>query len=328
MKLLWKRPRSFKPFSPIMNGEDNTIKADSSKTNKLSRLVWMVLIAAPLVAQPSAERLNDYGMLFKTGFTSASFPHPARANGYRYQEKQYDAARHYQDSTVAIFIPAGFQPQVRLDFVVHFHGWWNQVDSVLATFKLIEQFAASRKNAVLVVPQGPKNAPDSFGGKLEEPGGFQRFMQEVMARLAAKLQLESTTLGEVILSGHSGGYRVIAFILAQGGLTHHIREVFLFDGLYAQIQSYADWFARGDTKFINIYTEHGGTKDDSESLMAQLQHAGTPFLFTPELAVTAENLTANRLLFIFSDLEHNEVIHVRQQFQKFLQASCLNDLTN
>jgi len=68
--------------------------------------------------------------------------------------------------------PKGFSKNGRVDFVVHFHGWKNHVEAVLRHYQLIEQLMASRRNAVLVIPQGPCDAPDSFGGKLEDPGGL------------------------------------------------------------------------------------------------------------------------------------------------------------
>ena len=101
-----------------------------------------------------------------------------------------------------------------MDFVVHFHGWKNSVAGTLRGFQLIEQFVASGKNAVLVVPEGPHNAPDSSGGKLEDPEGLKKFMDEVIATLhqRAGFTRKKFTVGRIILSGHSGGYRVIASI--------------------------------------------------------------------------------------------------------------------
>ncbi len=112
---------------------------------------------------------------------------------------------------MAIFIPKGFRETGQIDFIVHFHGWKNHVEGVLDEYKLIEQLAASGRNAVLVVPQGPRDAPDSFGGKLEDPDGFKRFMADVMDTLRQQsgLKKKDFALGQIILSGHSGGYEVM-----------------------------------------------------------------------------------------------------------------------
>src|SRR5262249_45625656 len=129
-------------------------------------------------AADSPQVSSDLGQLITKPFASAPFPHPKRAEGHTYKTEFFSAADHYNDRTVAIFIPKGFRETGTIDFGVHFHGWRNHVDEVLRRYQLLEQMAESGRNAVLVVPQGPRDAPDSFGGKLEDPDGFRRFMDE------------------------------------------------------------------------------------------------------------------------------------------------------
>ena len=69
---------------------------------------------------------------------------------------------------MAVFIPKGFRETGTIDFLIHFHGWQNEVTNVLPRYQLLEQVVESRRNVILVVPQGPRNASDSFGGKLED----------------------------------------------------------------------------------------------------------------------------------------------------------------
>jgi len=275
-----------------------------------------------------AERYASCGQLIVTQFTSAPFPHPKRANGHAYKGKLYTAAEHYSDSTVAIFIPKGFRETGKIDFVVHFHGWQNNVESVLGQYKLIEQLVASGRNAVLVVPQGPWKAPDSFGGKLEDPGGFKRFMAEVVETLRQRSNLTNKNfgIGQIVLSGHSGGYQVISAILDHGGLTPQVHEVWLFDALYAQTPRFLAWIDKKQGRFIDIYTERGGTKDDSEQLMATLKQRGTPFFAAKESATTPPDLQTNRLVFIYTDLAHNDVVCKREEFRDYLKTSWLGAL--
>jgi len=64
----------------------------------------------------------------------------------------------------------------------------------------------SRRNAVLVVPQGPRNAPDSFGGKLEDADGFNGSWQTYPTlKQKSGLQRKDFAIGQIVLSGHSGG---------------------------------------------------------------------------------------------------------------------------
>lgn len=289
-------------------------------------LTFLFSLTPFLFGQSLPERYKEYGEVIVAQLFNSPFQHYKRANGHTYNNKTYSFEEHYNDSTTVIFIPKGFEPQDENDFVIHVHGWYNNVDSVLNQFKLIEQFAESGKNAVLIIPQGPKNAPDSFGGKLEEETGFKNMMNEITELLYQKNVLRSQRVGNIILSGHSGGYRVISYILMRGGLTEKIKEVFLFDGLYGQIEKYTYWLDHFNGKLINIYTKDGGTKDQSENLMECFDAWNMPYIFKNEVDLSMEDLNSSRLINIYSDLGHNDVIHVRSQFMKYIRASCLKSL--
>jgi hypothetical protein len=274
------------------------------------------------------QRYASHSELIITQLSSAPFPHPSRAEGHKYQGQLYPAKEHYSDNTVAIFIPKGFRETGQIDFIVHFHGWKNNVEGVLGQYKLTEQLMESGRNAILVVPQGPLNAPDSFGGKLEDPDGFKRFMADVVDTLRQKLDLKKKdfSLGQIVLSGHSGGYQVIASILDRGGLTDHVREVWLFDALYAQADKFLAWIDKRQGRFIDLYTEHGGTKAKTEQLMATLKQSGTAFFAGKEGEAKPVDLQTSKLVFLYTDLPHNDVVHKRQEFREFLKTSCFGKL--
>ena len=278
-------------------------------------------------SQSLPERYASQGELIVTQLASAPFPHPKRAEGHTYEGKLYPAKEHYSDNTVAIFIPKGLREADKIDFIVHFHGWKNNVEGVLGQYQLIEQLTAGGRNAVLVVPQGPRDAPDSFGGKLEDPDGFKRFMADVLQTLQHKSRLnkKDVALGQIVLSGHSGGYEVISAILDRGGLTDHVREVWLFDALYAQTDKFQAWIDRKQGRFIDIYTEHGGTKARTKELIASLKQRGIVLFAANENDAKLADLKANRLIFIYTDLPHNDVVHQRHEFRDYLKTSCLRE---
>ncbi len=280
----------------------------------------------PAGQAPGAE--TEKGELILTQLVSAPFPHPDRAGGHRYREQFFDAKEHYADNTVAIFIPRGFRETGRIDFVVHFHGWHNNVTNVLRRYRLTDQLVASGRNAVLVVPQGPRNAPDSFGGKLEDTGGFKRFMEEVAETLRARstLQKKDFLLGNIVLSGHSGGYHVISAILEHGGLTAHVKEVWLFDALYGQTERFLGWLDQYHGRLLDIYTEHGGTKDETEKLIAVLKGRGMQFYAGPETGVTPADLHKTEPVFLFTTLEHDDVVEKQGTFRTFLETSGLEKI--
>jgi hypothetical protein len=291
--------------------------------HKRMAILLGVLAASRLCAGELAEKYAPLGRLILTNFASAPFPHPLRAQGHSYQDQFFSGGDHYQDSHVALFIPKGFRPGREIDFVVHFHGWRNNVSNALVKYQLPEQLAASRRNAVLIVPQGPLDAADSFGGRLEDPDGFKRFMAEALEVLQQQGIAADGRVGRIILSGHSGGYEVISAILARGGLTGKIGEVWLFDALYAKTERFALWFDHHPGRFIDLYTEHGGTKEESVALMAALAGNSVPYFSADETNATAVDLRNNHLVFLFSELPHDEVVQKRETFRHFLESSLL-----
>jgi len=286
----------------------------------------LALPGAAWCAQPDTPPIPQAEMLITTNFASAPFPHPQRANGHTYRGEVFRASLHYADNRVALIVPGGFRPGKQVDFVVHSHGWRAALDELLEKFKLVDQFRASGRNAVLVVPQGPLRAPDSFGGKLEDPDGLRNLLTEALAVLRARGVSGPADIGRVILSGHSGGYHAIAAMLDRGGLPDSIREVYLFDGLYGETDKYLAWLKRGRGKLINIYTDDGGTKTESERMIDALGQAGVPVCRCREKDLDLTELRSQRALFVHSDLGHDGVLFERQQFSNFLRASLLEPL--
>ncbi len=279
-------------------------------------------------SQPLTERYQHLGQMFVPQLSSAPFPHPNRINGHVYDEKKYSAQEHYRDSSVAIFIPKGLRTSEKINFVVYFHGWNNNIDSACNQFKLIEQFCESNKNAIFVFPEGPKNSPDSFGGKLEEKDGLKNLIDEVLKYLSDNAKFKSAKVGNIILAGHSGAYRVISFCLMRGGYTKNISDVILFDALYGQTEKYVHWIENFNGRLINIYTDNGGTKYETENLMQDFDAWNIPYCSTEENKLKLKDLTDNRLIFIHTDLTHNEVISVRKQFRDYLKTSTLTSINN
>lgn len=274
-----------------------------------------------LFSQSLIERYNNLGKVFIPQFSSAPFTHTKRISGHSYKNQLFTVEEHYADSSVLIFVPKEFKPSNSTNIVVYFHGWYNNIDSACAQFKLIEQFSESNKNAIFVFPEGPKNSPDSFGGKMEDKDGLKNLVTDVLKFLKKKKIISATNIGDIILAGHSGAYRAIAYSVDQGGLTKNISDVILFDALYSGTEKFLNWIEKFNGKFINIYTDHGGTVEETEQLMNGLDSLKIPFLKTEEKEMIQSRLENNRLIFIHTDLAHNEVIATRSQFRDYLKAS-------
>ncbi|MCX6145250.1 MAG: hypothetical protein NTZ35_18760 [Ignavibacteriales bacterium] len=290
-------------------------------------VAFLVLSLLPflLFAQEPSKRFTEYGEFLIAHLSSAPFPHPFRAAGHTYQKQLYPADKHYSDSSVALFIPRGFRQTEAIDLVVYLHGWRNNIDTTLSKYKLPQQLYESGKNAILVVPEGPRNAPDSYAGKLEDTGGLKRFVADVVDFLFQESKIKTRSIGKIILSGHSGGGEGIAFALMRGGIPEKVREVYLFDALYGDAEKFTYWIDRFNGKLINIYTDSGGTKWDTEALMEDLAGWGIPYRSQEERAAAPSDLHDNRLVFIHTDLEHDMVVSARMQLREYLKASGLSN---
>jgi len=175
--------------------------------------------------------------------------------------------------------------------------------------------------AIFIFPEGPRNAPDSFGGRLEEKDVFKALVEDVLTFLKHEKRIADDVPGRIILSGHSGAYRVISYILNRGGLTENISEVYLFDALYAQIENYTHWVEKHGGKLVNITTPNGGTNSNSVELVEDLNDWGIANLRIGGNEVSAEDLSATRITSVFTTLGHSEVID--PYFQICLSASGL-----
>jgi len=190
-------------------------------------------------------QITPHGQIAFIPLKTSPFPHESRKEGLQGKTTQIPYAGHYDDSTVGFVIPPGYAPNKQVDLIVHFHGHNNRVAKELREFKFAEMLEASGKNAILLLPQGPRDAADSSGGRLEERGALKPFVEEAIAILVAAGKVpQGATVRHLVLSGHSGGYRVIAYCLRHGGMEGHVRAVWLWDATYDKLEDYAAWLAR------------------------------------------------------------------------------------
>ncbi len=261
------------------------------------------------------------GKIIRYGSSYSMFPDFARAEGHYYEGMYYDAATHYSDSSILIYVPTGFSQTTKMNLVCWFHGWGNMIDSACKQFELLTQFEKSGRNAIFIFPEGPKNAPDSYGGKLEQPTIFQSMIKEVVSLLSERNIIKNTKAFnindyDISLAGHSGAYRVISKIINQTP----VKEVVLFDAMYGGNEAYLLWLSDSSHRFINIYTKQGGTYENSQFIIKKLQDSlRIPIISENEDAISKQVLQANRKIFIFSQKEHNEVINHNRNWERFLR---------
>ncbi len=271
-------------------------------------IVVIFLMASLCMCQSVEWKKISGGQLSIISSSHSLFPHPQRAEGYNYNDIYFSFEEHYNDSSVAIFIPDNYRKTKTVDLVFYFHGWGNSIHKSIEKFNLLDQFSASKANAIFVFPQGPKDASDSFGGKLEEPLIFEALVKDVLDFLSREKKTDKAVPGKIILSGHSGAYRVISFILNRGGLTDHISEVYLFDALYGQVENYTHWLDNYQGRLINITTPNGGTNRNSAELIEDLTDWEISNQRFDQNDVSESDMKASKIVTVFTTLGHSEVI--------------------
>ena len=267
------------------------------------------------------------GRTFIVPFASAPYPHASRANGHTYDGKLYDAAAYYSSSNVGIFVPDGWAPENgAIDAIVHFYGWRHDVSATFSTYRVREQLLASKRNAILIVPEGPTNAPDSGDGKLElDDGGFARFIGDVFGWLAQSKVSPVDRVGRLVLSAHSGGYGGAGGVLTRGGMNDSITDVLLFDSAYGYYDAFANWARGADKHLLSIFTSD--TMPGNVTLMAMLQGSSPSSYVWLSKDLTLERLRTRDATFIFAtDVAHDDLLTHDSWYALYLQTTALTSL--
>jgi hypothetical protein len=297
----------------------------------LGAVIFSVCFSGCTVSAPSKEpkqvysEENQWGTAYYDQFDSAAFPHPDRENGYSYQGTFYPYHPHYSNSAVGIFVPEGFQPAKKIDLVFYFHGNFETIATAPAKFELYRQFTESGVNALLILPETAFNAPDNFGGKLEEAGGFTRLTEEVLAYINGSGIGGNSGLGSIVLTGHSGAHRVMAKIIGLGEYPWKIREIMLFDALFAEEETFAEWAGLLKSRLAVVYTENGRTAENTAKLIAMREQKLIKAREVKDNPETGPEKLQRKILILASPHDHYGVQFKADQFRKLLESSRVLD---
>jgi hypothetical protein len=163
-----------------------------------------------------------------------------------------------------IFIPKNYHLQPRVDMILYLHGYHREqpnlsIDGYWQTLPLRafrERVNDSQKNVILV---SPTLGPRSQAGWLAQPGGLDRYLDQILAALTmyGPYQGLSPTLGNIILSAHSGGGSpMTSIVLANQRYTSFIRECWAFDSMYGGSSAWADWAVKNpQARLYNYYRQ-------------------------------------------------------------------------
>ncbi len=227
------------------------------------------------------------------------------------------------EQSTGVFVPPNYRAGKTVDLIVFLRGydvnrpkpatsvaeyWSSSRHPILKSFMFREEITKSGKNVILAVPAlGPK----SEFGKLNEAGGPQEFLNQILDGLwrngpHAGLA-ERPTIRHLILAAHSGGgvpLRRLAEILgADVSYKDKLKECWGFDSIYGvndkDADFWADW-AQGHpgTKVTMyfIFTQKDIGKDPKQPVSASnpLDHRGPSGTTFP--AMELERLAKARML--------------------------------
>ncbi|MEQ1572448.1 MAG: hypothetical protein ABMA64_42905, partial [Myxococcota bacterium] len=215
-----------------------------------------------------------------------------------------------------VFVPAVFDDPGQVDVVTHLHGFYAELAATIADERLVEQHAMSGRDAIFVVPQGPVEAASGDFGKLEDPGGHERLIRDVVSTLYRDGFVERPAFGAQVLTSHSGGYAAAASLLDHGGLP--FAGLFLYDSVYGYVDTFEAFAQSGGVLFSN-YTAYGGTDGNNLALQAALEDAGLAVSHD----VRMDHLLADDAAVAFTPSAHAAVMSDGLTHARWLAASPL-----
>jgi hypothetical protein len=223
----------------------------------------------------------------------------------------------FTDASVYFFLPEGYRQLAAQNVVLHFHGHRTTLAETLPKHLYAQHLYASGVNALLVVPQGPVNKASGDFGKLMNPLSTRDFLEEALATLYREKKISAPVLGEVILTGHSGGYKAIAANLLEN-TWFAVAQVHLYDALYGSQPEFSDYAVNGGVLRSN-YTPRGGTLAKNQAFAADLVSRGV----SVSIQDGPRSWRDRPVVVSFADASHKDATRLRGAYGEHLRWSGL-----
>ena len=208
-------------------------------------------------------------------FTSNSSMFPLKIVNVKYPSSD----SKFNDNSCLVYVPKHFNKNKPWHFFIWFHGSTNNIQSTIEQFKLREQLVLSGVNAIVILPEAAKNAPESYAGNWEQANNFNYFMEDVKLKLKSeKIVDKVSNENQLIIAGHSGAARVLVRVMDYSSTA--IKGILLFDAIYGSETNIINCIKRFPScKFINLYSQREGCIRSSKKLMELLQKENINFFF-------------------------------------------------
>ncbi len=217
----------------------------------------------------------------------------------------------------AVFVPSHYRNTGNWDALVHFHGHSCSMEYALKGYELREQLSESKQNVILIIPN---LSSDSNSGNLMKKGGFRLFLNEIGSFLQSKHVARATNPRMIVISSHSGGFKPMAMAIKNGGV--RIREVILFDSLYAEEETFVSWLTENKLRrFLDLIGP--STKACSQKMMKMLSERKIPYKSAKEGDLSRKELVRSRIVFLETKQGHNECLKGHCNYRDYLFRSCL-----
>jgi len=222
---------------------------------------------------------------------------------------------------VHVWQPHGYDPATA-GTVIYVHGYYTNVDGAWVQHALAEQFAASKINALFIVPEAPS-------------GSNEEVCWPVLGELLAEVerQLVGTKAhGPMVVAGHSGAWRTMGGWAQGRGEkddkdAKSVEAFLLLDALYGmedKFQSWLDQHPGADQPRMTLVSKDTASRVPPflEKIPAAKRRATLPESYK-DLTAAERNVT---VLEITSDLGHMEIVTSGKVLPVVLHRSPLRTL--
>lgn len=222
---------------------------------------------------------------------------------------------------VLVQSPATATAREPVDVVIHLHGYEGCVEVLGARgptrcrprarlaegWDLLGAHAEIPAPSWLLIPQLAFDTRDGSPGRLARTGEARRFVEEVLARVAAERGANVPRIGSVTLTAHSAGFEATLAVVRHGGFGELLQHVILFDALYSGVPVLGEWAASSpDHTLVAFHTATGTPARRARELVTRYRRRLAGRLFASD-AVTESDIAPGRVVLIRARTGHRGV---------------------